>query len=46
MDTLQNIKYFDELEIFKNFTNQEKSEIASFTQNFVSCRKGDLILQQ
>jgi len=42
-ETLENI---DRLDFFKNFTTEEKNEIASFAYNFVLYREESLIVQQ
>ncbi len=46
MHTKSIIEHFDNLEIFRSFTSEEKAQVANFVQNFVLCRKGDLIIQQ
>ena len=46
MESQEIIEHVDELVFFKEFTSEEKAEVASFTQNFVFYREGDLIVQQ
>ena len=46
MDAKQIIENIDKLVFFKDFTAEEKADVASFTHNFILYRDGDLIVQQ
>jgi CRP-like cAMP-binding protein len=46
MHTKSILEHFDKLDIFWDFTSEEKAEVVNFTQNFILFREGDLIIQQ
>lgn len=46
MNSRQIVESIDRLVFFKDFTSEEKDEVASFTQNFVLYREDNLIVQQ
>lgn len=46
MNTSQIFEYTEKLVFFNDFTNEEKAEVASFTQNVIGYPEGNLIIQQ
>ena len=46
MDTSQIFEYTEKLAFFNDFTDEEKNEVANFTQNFIGYPEGNLIIQQ
>ena len=46
MNMTQTIEHLDRVVLFNDFTEEEKAEVSSFTENFVLYREGCLIVQQ